>query len=228
MGREQECGALLGCRIWVGGGGGLESPPRVRPALTRQDSAPPSSARRRGQSRPRPDVLAGWAGRGAPTASREGPHSLLGDALGQLGAGGRGVGREDSVAGAGGVHSRAGSGAGSRGAESRGRGERGQQLQLPGHGPARGAVTAGPRACPRALPTAAAGRPEGAAGGGAEKPGTGGKGFTVHVPKATRGSSTTCAPRGQRRSPPGPGRDVRPLRESERRWLERPQSRHLR
>lgn len=60
---------------------------------------------------------------------------VFGDALGQLGAGGRGVGREDSVAGAGGVHGRAGGGAGSRGAESRGRRQRGQQQQLLGHRP---------------------------------------------------------------------------------------------
>ena len=75
-----------------------------------------------------------WRRRGARTVSPKGrgpprdiryPRPLLGDALGQLGAGGRGVGREDSVAGAGGVHGGAGGGAGSRGAESGGHGERG-------------------------------------------------------------------------------------------------------
>ena len=102
--------------------------------------------RMKGPSHPSPrsgDVAAkrskdGLPERKGPPGTSAIPRPLLGDALGQLGAGGRGVGREDSVAGAGGVHGGAGGGAGSRGAESGGHGERGQQQQLPRHRPARG------------------------------------------------------------------------------------------
>lgn len=173
---------------------------------------------------------------GCPVApARPGP-PLLGDALGQLGARGRGVGREDAVAGAGGVHGQACGGADSRGAEGRGHGERGQQQQLLGHRPARGAVTAGPR-------RAAAGRGSDRGGGDARGPGCGrrraarhrGGGsetLTLLVPKPTRApaepafAATAAAAAASRdpegRPPPPPG-----IRETERRRLERPPSRHL-
>lgn len=151
-------------------------------------------------------------GRGARTASgerslgRPPPRPLLGDALGQLGAGGRGVGREDSVAGAGGVHGRACGGAGSRGAESRGHGARRQQQQLPGHRPARGAVTAGPRG-------AAAG--SGADGGRREAPRSGrgrgqgtrqsrGAAQDAHPPRTKGHNALRGKPRSRRPEPQPP------------------------
>lgn len=189
--------------LGVGGGGDPLSPPRLCPDLKRQDSATPSPrGRTMGSNYPSPgsgyveaksnkDRLPGGAPRDIP-----GSRPLLGDALGQLGAGSRGVGREDSVAGAGGVHGRAGGGAGSRGAESGGHGERGQQQQLLGHRPARG----------RSYSRPAAGLQGGAVGprrGGTEKPGTGGKRSetpTLLVQKATKGSGATRARCDLRRS----------------------------
>lgn len=99
-----------------------------------------------------------WRWRGERPGPPRGPPRLLGDALGQLRAGSRGVGREDSVAGAGGVHGRRGGGPGPRDAQSGARGERGQQQQLPGHPPARDAATAvraGPGAGAAVTPTGA-------------------------------------------------------------------------
>lgn len=83
-----------------------------------------------------------WRWQGEGTGPPREPLRLLSDALGQLRAGGCGVGREDSVAGAGCVHGRRGGGPGPRDAQSGARGQRGQQQQLPGHPPARGAATA--------------------------------------------------------------------------------------
>lgn len=91
---------------------GPRLPPQVQEVGLVEGSGSLRARRRARRRRPRP---------GPPTAP------LLCDALGQLRAGGRGVGREDSVAGASGVHGRRGNGAGARDAESRGRRERGQQ-----------------------------------------------------------------------------------------------------
>lgn len=109
----------------------------------------------------------GLGGGGPSGRPRPPPPPLLGDALGQLRAGGRGVGREDSVAGAGSIHGRACGGAGSRDAASRGHGERGQQQQLLGHRPARAAVTVSPRgAAAGTVPTETA---TGSAGSGCRR-----------------------------------------------------------
>lgn len=185
------------------GVGRLLSPPRVCPAPKRQDSETSTrGAGRRGPMIPQPGGGRGGGeehGRPPGRGPSGRPPPLLGDALGQLGAGGRGVGREDSVAGAGGVHGRACGGAGSRGAEGRGHGERGQQQQLFGHRPARGAVTAAPRgAAAGTVPTEAAARPGGPAAEGAEQAGAGGgrpETPTLLVPKATTSSGGTCVPR---------------------------------
>lgn len=157
-------------------------------------------ARRRGQTLPPPgkggkDGLRG----GVPGAAPARAPPLLGDALGQLGAGGRGVGREDPVAGAGGVHGRACGGAGSRGAEGRGHGARGQQQQLLGHRPARAGLQ------PGTVPTEAAARPGGPAAEDAKEPGRGGersKMPTVLVLKATTHSAGTRDPGDPCRSLP--------------------------
>lgn len=83
-------------------------------------------------------------GRGLPGTSAS-PRPLLGDALGQLGAGGRGVGREALGSRCGRRSAVGGRRGSSRGAESGGHGERGQQQQLPSIVRPGGAVTAGPR-----------------------------------------------------------------------------------
>lgn len=155
---------------------------------------------------------------------RPGPPAapLLCDALGQLRAGGRGVGREDSVAGASGVHGRQGSGVGARYTESRGRGERGQQQQLLGHRPARGAVTAGPaRGCTRSVSN----RETPVRVGKALRNGAGWESSEVRT-LAYPTPRTAAAERLLRPAPPPESQRQghRPLRASEERRLERPQA----
>lgn len=201
------------CRTWGVGVAICHLRAFVQPRNGRILRPPMPGARRRGQTLPPPgkggkDGLRG----GVPGAAPARAPPLLGDALGQLGAGGRGVGREDPVAGAGGVHGRACGGAGSRGAEGRGHGARGQQQQLLGHRPARAGLQ------PGTVPTEAAARPGGPAAEDAKEPGRGGersKMPTVLVLKATTHSAGTRDPGDPVPQPPeGQWRGHRPLRGS--------------
>nr|XP_024644636.1 uncharacterized protein LOC112424505 [Macaca nemestrina] len=205
----------LGGRFW------FPSPPRFF-RLGKDRPAPPAQVQEVG--RVEGSGYLGARRRARRRRPRPGPPAapLLCDALGQLRAGGRGVGREDSVAGASGVHGRRGSGAGARDTESRGRGERGQQQQLLGHRPARGAVTAGPaRACTRSVSN----RETPVRVGKALRNGAGWESSEVRT-LAYPTPRTAAAERLLRPAPPPESQRQghRPLRASEECRLERPQA----